>query len=112
MFAALKKHSIDETTYQEVNSRIALRFLGTGIDNVKKCDIHAAQIEELAKMMDATDSVMPGIDHASVQDQQFMLKILAEYSQDDTRSGSTLFAAALAKADLVAVVEARGTGEA
>jgi hypothetical protein len=95
MFAALKKHGTDETTYQEVNSRIALRFLGTDIDNVKKWDIHAAQIEELAKMMDAADSVMPGIDHASVQDQQFMLKILAGYSQDDTRLGATLFAAPL-----------------
>lgn len=96
MFAALKKHSIDETTYQEVNSRISLRFLGTDIDNVKKCDIHAAQIEELAKMMDAADSVMPGIDHASVQDQQFMLKIFVDYSKEEPRFGAMLLAAAVA----------------
>ena len=94
MFAALKKHSIDETTYQEVDRRVLQRFLDT--DNVKKCDIHAAQIEELAKLMDAAESVMPGIDHASVQDQQFMLKIFVDYSKEDPRFGAMLLAAAVA----------------
>jgi hypothetical protein len=94
MFTALKKHGTDETTYQEVDRRVVQRFLDT--DNVKKCDIHAAQIEELAKMMDAADSVMPGIDHASVQDQQFMLKIFVDYSKEDPRFGAMLLAAAVA----------------
>ncbi len=97
MIFALRERESNETTYLEVQRRVDARLTDKeGADESAK---HAAQITELADLMERKDSSSPGLDYASVQDQNFMLRLFNDHLKNDNNAQSAVVLRALAATD-------------